>query len=433
MNIVVNHIRKTVGALLCIAVVIAMVGCKHSNRIGQGSSEHFGRSFDTRREAAHSGRAGSACVDTNLVTATAPGVDTVTFTATPPTKQVTASAQRHVHMVILVHGTVLPLPSWTAFWESTKQSDGSWYQNYLNQLRYHDLYATQPIGEFGLHVVKHPVRGNADLSINQLATYFLTRAYQSSAKYADDEVVCYTFGWDGRLDHNHRLEWGNRLYQELAKEVTRFKKQHLTAQDTLMIDIFAHSHGGNVALNMVHALADDKHLPWTINRLVLLGTPVQRETAHLIQSPLFNRVYNVYSRGDTIQNLDFLSTKDGKSARRFDGMVDTTKQSKLVQIEVKVDHKKPTHVDLWFFKRWRLSLAVEPRDQVPVFVFVPLAFPSLEGDLRLAHDVVMDIDSAVDAYAVQLQSKQSASLLYRTVCCAKDAFKRPGAVLTAAN
>jgi hypothetical protein len=411
MKLLTNHIRKIVGVLLCFAVIISMVGCKNNHLKGHRPAP---------------------------VVAQAPAaVDNVIFTAAP-TKQPVAHAQRHVHMLVLVHGTVLPLPSWSAFWQSTKQKDGSWYQNYLNQLRYHELYATQPIGEFGLHAINQPAVGNVEFSINQLAACFLTKAYQSDTKYVDTEIVCYTFGWDGRLDHKHRLAWGKRLYKELGDEIARLKKQHPNAHDTVMLDIFAHSHGGNVALNMVHALTNDKHLPWTVNRLVLLGTPVQRETADLIQSPLFNRVYSIYSRGDAIQNLDFLSTKAGKSARRFDAMIDTTKQSKLVQIEVKVDHKKPTHVDLWFFKRWRLSLAVEPRDQVPVFVFVPLAFPSLEGDLRSMHDVAMNIESGVDAYAVQLRAKQlktkkPAPLLQRIICCAKDDFKRPGVLITATS
>jgi len=412
MKLFINHIRKIVGALLCLAVVIVVAGCKNNNL------------------KAH--RPATGC-------ATAPVVaHNVTFTATTPAKQPAVHAQRHVRMLVLVHGTVLPLPSWSAFWQSTKQKDGSWYQNYLNQLRYHELYATQPIGEFGLHAVDYPHVDNNALSINQLATYFLTKAYRSGVKHANDEIICYTFGWDGRLDHKHRLQWGKQLYKELGDEIARLKKQHLKARETLAVDIFAHSHGGNVALNMVHALAKDKRVPWTINRLVLLGTPVQRETADLIQSPLFKRVYNVYSRGDAIQNLDFLSTKAGRSVRRFDAMVDTSKQQKLVQIEVKVDHKKPTHVDLWFFKRWRLSLAVEPRDQVPVFVFMPLVFPSLEGDLQSIHDVAMDIESGNDVHLVQLQPKQPVAITQRlqvphTICCSKNDFKRPDLLVATAK
>ena len=57
--------------------------------------------------------------------------------------------------------------------------------------------------------------------------------------------------------------------------------------------VIAYSHGGNLALQLgaVHVTKSAEE-QFTINELFLFGTPVQTETDYLINSPLFNKVYN---------------------------------------------------------------------------------------------------------------------------------------------
>ena len=69
------------------------------------------------------------------------------------------------------------------------------------------------------------------------------------------------------------------------------------------IRIIAHSHGGNVALNMAQAKIQNTKNPFHIKSLILLACPVQEKTMHLISTPMFERVYSLYSSFDIIQVL----------------------------------------------------------------------------------------------------------------------------------
>ena len=51
--------------------------------------------------------------------------------------------------------------------------------------------------------------------------------------------------------------------------------------------------------------------------LALLGTPIQVETDYLINSPIFKKIYNFYSRADQVQMLDFFSFKRFFSRKKF--------------------------------------------------------------------------------------------------------------------
>ena len=47
---------------------------------------------------------------------------------------------------------------------------------------------------------------------------------------------------------------------------------------------------------------------FSIDELILLGTPIQPETESFLQSAIFKKVYNVYSSEDTVQQADWVST-----------------------------------------------------------------------------------------------------------------------------
>lgn len=106
----------------------------------------------------------------------------------------------------------------------------------------------------------------------------------------------YVFGWSGRLQNQERKDAANQLYHEIILLCERYKQKY-GCEPT--IRIIAHSHGGNVVLNMAKIKTTDEL--FQIKSLILLACPVQEKTMHLISAPMFQRVYSLYSSLDIIQ------------------------------------------------------------------------------------------------------------------------------------
>jgi hypothetical protein len=98
----------------------------------------------------------------------------------------------------------------------------------------------------------------------------------------------YLFGWSGKLDFKARKEAARALYNELR-----------TYQGPLTI--IAHSHGCNVALSLGDIAKEYRNQPLVIDRLILLACPVQKATSGYIKSPIFKRVFSLYSSADFTQ------------------------------------------------------------------------------------------------------------------------------------
>ncbi len=105
----------------------------------------------------------------------------------------------------------------------------------------------------------------------------------------------YIFSWSGRLPDQERKNAARKLYDEISTLCQLYRKKYDCEP---IIQIFTHSHGGNVALKM----AKIKTTPaFSIKSLVLLACPVQEKTKHLMVNPMFQRVYSLYSSLDMIQ------------------------------------------------------------------------------------------------------------------------------------
>ncbi len=108
---------------------------------------------------------------------------------------------------------------------------------------------------------------------------------------------CYLFGWSGRLSSSERREVAHILHEEIQTVVKKYKQEFNCNPE---INVIAHSHGSNLALNLgTYAL--EKDTSYLINSLILLACPVQTETMYYINSPLFTNVYALYSSLDVIQ------------------------------------------------------------------------------------------------------------------------------------
>ncbi len=101
----------------------------------------------------------------------------------------------------------------------------------------------------------------------------------------------YLFGWCGDLTFKAREEAAEELYYYLKK----FKGK---------ITVIGHSHGGNVALELAHAALKHGDTDFVIDRLILLACPIQKMTSGYASSPVFKKVFNIYSRTDSTQILD---------------------------------------------------------------------------------------------------------------------------------
>lgn len=191
------------------------------------------------------------------------------------------------------------------------------------------------------------------------ASLFATLYEKNNTDSSTTKNLYYTYGWSGLLSYSERYEEAGRLYEALAKEISKIKRT--LPKISIRVRLVCYSHGGSVALNLAQHFQPQK--PLTIDELILLGTPVQQETATLVQHPLFLKAYNFYSRKDFIQKMDCFSEHGFFSHRCFKK---ECLHEKLVQVELKVMANKypnsthfhidrsPNHTELWFFG-WTLS------------------------------------------------------------------------------
>ena len=108
----------------------------------------------------------------------------------------------------------------------------------------------------------------------------------------------YIFSWSGKLHEQERKSAAHTLYHEIIELCISYRQKYHCEP---IIRIITHSHGGNVTLNM--AKIKNTKDSFCINELILLACPVQEVTKHLICTPMFKRVYSLYSSFDIIQIL----------------------------------------------------------------------------------------------------------------------------------
>lgn len=108
----------------------------------------------------------------------------------------------------------------------------------------------------------------------------------------------YIFGWSGKLDIKERRSAAKNLITDINNLIiTPFRVNY--GIDPL-ITIITHSHGGNVALNMVR----DTTINFSIENLILLACPVQHKTKNYSKSSFFKNIYSLFSKNDILQILD---------------------------------------------------------------------------------------------------------------------------------
>jgi len=137
------------------------------------------------------------------------------------------------------------------------------------------------------------------IKIDTLSSKYYTPVIARTLQTADAKEFpsnsFYVFGWSGNISNSARQEAAAILFAQLQKLLCSYKEKNIIPK----ITIITHSHGGNVALNLVNHNPD-----FNIDKLILLACPVQEATKNLVGSPIFKKVYNLYSICDFIQILD---------------------------------------------------------------------------------------------------------------------------------
>src|SRR3990167_4790720 len=235
------------------------------------------------------------------------------------------------------------------------------------------FYQSQPIGSLGLKYINIKKFKYGD------AQSFFAHIYDLLNKKADIQARktnYYTFGWTGQLNRPARMQAAKELLAALTNEVKIYNGSGINTR----IHLIGYSHGGKVCINLAQITPKDTTL--CIDELILLGTPIQRCSLNLIKHPMFKKIYNIYSQGDSVQTMDWFST-DATPTRTFIKSKQNPLPKKLNQIRIRMIEENivmnkskrikidPNHAQLWFFS-WGHKENRSPLDPVPVAAFIPM-------------------------------------------------------------
>ncbi|MFH1461529.1 MAG: hypothetical protein ABIF12_01090 [bacterium] len=249
------------------------------------------------------------------------------------------------------------------------------------------FYASQPIMQRGLVKIE-PSFDLSATSSTRFAAYPILKAYEEVDKQflsPNTNNHFYTFGWSGLISQERRRKEAIRFYNCLSEELEKYKNKP-------KIRILAHSHGGNLVLNLAainkviknfnnmpailgQTINDDerealflmyeqiKTLPnqknstqtdgqkafdyrpdqkdLNIDELLMFGTPIQPETETFVLSNFFKKIYNIYSEEDVVQDMDVFSTKKNSSQRLkiLESVFIPQSSPQIIQLKIMIDRE----------------------------------------------------------------------------------------------
>lgn len=230
-------------------------------------------------------------------------------------------------------------------------------------------------------------------------------AFSELYKNNNEDQLYFLFGHLGLLCQQYRADAGAELYNHICDTVAELHKQY----SHVRVRIVTHSHGGNIALNLARA----EHLynrKLVVDDLIMYGAPIQVETAAYAYDPVFVRVVNCYSEGDSIQSNDRFSTAQHKSYRRFydeELVIDRPEtHTKIYDVRLLVNNnaKRFGHSNMW--QLGRESKATECLDPLPVAVITPVLLHALNEQVFDGHFDFNVVDES-DIFRTELSVYQS--------------------------
>lgn len=279
------------------------------------------------------------------------------------------------------------------------------------------FYKNQAMSGLGLHKVDlHHPHNNAAAPIIAASFEEISRSigHEPSDQY-------YTFGWSGLVSNKIRYLESAFLHQDLERLIKKIQAEGFNPK----IRLIGYSHGGNLALQL-GALHTTKPISqkFYIDELWLIGTPIQVETDYLINSPIFKKVYNFYSRSDSVQMLDFFSFKRFFSRKKFSKRRNFKLPEKLIQVRLKITEYEPRsnntnithapcnnpkilkkyfkpvnydpgHFELWFMGWTILTYRNDfPFYPLPMLTFLSIIVKDIEDSVNIPHDLIAHIKPA---------------------------------------
>ena len=262
-------------------------------------------------------------------------------------------------ITILVHGAIgfgANLKGRTISQIKRDAIEGSVYERNVLKIRKHPyLFALQPIGKYGLHLIPKNDCLNAASIFSELYTAMAERFE------CKESNTFYTFGWSGLISEKRRQCAARKFYCLLKELIAAKKKLH----PNLKIRLIGYSHGATMFLKF--AKLREKEFckdTFMIDQTVMLGLPVNKEVTKAVTCPPFKKIYHIYSKGDKIQRLDIFTSTYVFSERTFKGL----DADNLTQIELRITaplrrmpnkvlpanmrgmiNQAPGHVEFWSF------------------------------------------------------------------------------------
>ena len=169
----------------------------------------------------------------------------------------------------------------------------------------------------------------------------------------------FTEGWSGLVSRKERKKESKQFYIDLANLIQEFKQKKINPK----IRIIGYSHGGSFAFNLATIEKEKKtNKKISIDELILLGTPIYNRALDAINHPMFKKIYNIYSKSDGIQKLDFTLPGSTFSKRFFENTKKRKLPNKLTQIQLKIIRNRSTK------KRWKKEN--DPRRKTDKSIFL---------------------------------------------------------------
>lgn len=265
-----------------------------------------------------------------LLMLTGPKLSVISSTIVQP------QTKPEIWMNVFVHGimSIKPHLSWSNFMNFFKDEvEGTHYEKTVELMREDPFFfKNQAMQHIGLHQVDPClIEGNSSASL----AFVLDEIGKHYG--IEHKNLYYTFGWSGILSAKARLKEARRFLILLERERHRLEKEGFSVK----IRLFGYSHGGNVNLNLAAAKRKFRpHSKLVIDEIVNLGTPVISDSDHLINDPMFKKIFHLYSLHDRVQPLDVFAPKQFFSTRQFKARKGFELPDKLVQVQLKVTRCK---------------------------------------------------------------------------------------------
>lgn len=342
------------------------------------------------------------------------------------------------------------------------------------------FYQLQPLHTKGLVRIEPTFEPDQSDGANgkKYAIFPISKSYEELEDKIEpytEKNYFYTYGWSGLISQQRRRKEAIRFFNALTDEYQKLTQAGIKPR----IRLITHSHGGNVILNMAGMydllssdlskpltpiteegipdkdhrdaltqlktllaslpsreniekdIPEDSEKKWdyypeysnpeeenyiTIDELITLGTPVQPETTPFFFSDFFKTIYHIYSAGDTVQKMDWVSTKryysDQKITPEHETLYAHEKSPVIIQSQLMVNHdiesennnpkteepswlekllsigqtnNDPSHKELWFMA-WKNQSRMTPAQEfLSPLPFVTL-IPACKNALCKAHD-----------------------------------------------